>query len=73
MRYALQSTQFVSSRLLVVDALTFDSVPWYEKRGFRKLPGAERRLVCKMNDAEKICSQQAAGYSEGKPFNPPTN
>ena len=58
MLYALRSARFVSSRLLVVDALTVDLVPWYENRGFRRLPSSERRLVCKMSDVEKICNQQ---------------
>lgn len=65
MHYALRSAQFVSSRLLVVDALTVDLVPWYENRGFRRLPNAERRLVCKMSDVEKICNKQKAGYFRG--------
>lgn len=36
MRFALTSAELVSSRLLVVDALTTDLVPWYERRGFHK-------------------------------------
>lgn len=55
MRYTLLSTQYVSSRLLVVDALTADLIPWYEKRGFRRLPGNELRLVCKMSEVRRIC------------------
>ena len=62
MLYALRSSQLVSSRLLVVDALTTDLVPWYENRGFRKLPNAGRRLVCKMSDVQKICNQQSMEY-----------
>lgn len=62
MQYALRSAQFVSSRLLVVDALTVDLVPWYENRGFRRLPNTGRRLVCKMSDVREICSQQTPGY-----------
>lgn len=62
MRFALKSTELVSSRLLVVDALTTDLVPWYEQRGFRKLPESKRRLVCKMSDVRKICEQQGNGY-----------
>lgn len=62
MKYALDSALIVSSRLLVVDALTTDLIPWYTKRGFKKLPSSERRLVCKMSDVEKICKEQTLGY-----------
>lgn len=62
MKLALITSELVSSRLLVVDALTTDLVPWYVQRGFRKLPQSERRLVCKMSDIRKICEQQEDGY-----------
>jgi len=62
MKYALQSARIVSSRLFVVDALTSDLVSWYEARGLKKLPGSERRLVCKMSDVETICNAQMPGY-----------
>lgn len=59
---AAEAAKQVGSRLLVVDALTTDLVPWYEKRGFHKLPQSERRLVCKMSEVRKICSRQDDGY-----------
>lgn len=62
MKYAFDASRMVSSRLLVVDALTSDIVPWYESLGFRKLPSSERRLVCKMSDIEKICGRMPSGY-----------
>lgn len=62
MMLALESSEIVSSRLLVTDALTTDLVPWYEQRGFHKLPQSERRLVCKMSEARRICEQQEGGY-----------
>ena len=62
MKYTLDASRVVSSRLLVVDALTPDTVPWYERLGFRKLPGSERRLVCKMKDIERICDDMPTDY-----------
>ena len=62
MSMALESSKLVSSRLLVVDALTTDLVPWYEARGFRKLPNQERRLVLKMSDVANICNAQDKNY-----------
>lgn len=59
---AAEAAKQVGSRLLVVDALTTDLVPWYEKRGFHKLPQSERRLVCKMSEVRKICEHQENGY-----------
>ena len=60
--YSAEAAKQVGSRLLVVDALTTDLVPWYEKRGFHKLPQSERRLVCKMSEVRKICEHQENGY-----------
>lgn len=62
MHIALDAAELVSSRLLVVDALTTDLVPWYENRGFRKLPGSERRLVLKMSKIAEICNSKGEGY-----------
>ena len=58
MQFALRSADLVSSRLLAVDAHTSDLIPWYEKRGFTKIPGSERRLVCKMSRIRKICESE---------------
>lgn len=64
MLYAFRSSRIVSSRLLVVDALNADLVPWYEERRFRRLPDSERRLVLKMSEIQRICENQPSGYFE---------
>lgn len=59
---AAEAARQIGSRLLVVDALTTDLVPWYEKRGFHKLPQNERRLACKMSEVREICERQDNDY-----------
>ncbi|MBP3883873.1 MAG: GNAT family N-acetyltransferase [Olsenella sp.] len=62
MRYALRSSRLVSSRLLVVDALNDDLVPWYESRGFVRLPEYDSRLVCKQSTLSAICEGLGESY-----------
>ena len=52
-RRSFESSMHVSSRLLVVDAMSDELVGWYEKRGFKSLEDDPRRLVCKMSSIGK--------------------
>ena len=62
MRFALDASMKVSSRLLVVDALNDGLVSWYTKRGFVQLPSGGLRLVCKMSKIRSICDRMGASY-----------
>ena len=62
MRFALDASMKVSSRLLVVDALDDGLVSWYTERGFVRLPSGGLRLVCKMSKIRNICDGMGANY-----------
>lgn len=62
MRFALDASLKVSSRLLVVDALDENLISWYMKQGFVQLPSGGLRLVCKMSKIRSICNEMGADY-----------
>ena len=62
MRFALDASMKVSSRLLVVDALDDGMVSWYTDRGFVQLPSGSLRLVCKMSKIRNICEGMGVNY-----------
>ena len=62
MLFACNASQICASRLMVVDALNDGLVGWYERRGFTRLPGKPRRLVCKMSSIKAMVQRMPEGY-----------
>ena len=62
MKFTIESSQLVSARFLVVDALHPELVSWYSKRGFRSIPSNSNRLVCKVSSIRGICANLPDGY-----------
>ena len=56
LRASVQAADRVACRLIVVDALVDELVPFYEYMNFTRL-GQQRRLIMKMSRARKIITQ----------------